>query len=194
MAYRPSGILNLPAVSGSASRFPTRLDPHGLQFRSINPELSGVCLRSGSVPETGAPAAMGVELTSDRGADGAYAIGETIRATLAFDAAVEVTGAPRLRLGLAMRTGVSGGPSNERWAVQIGAGAAQRISRSPSGRRRGRLGRGALRCSRISLGRSTTLPRTAAGRRAWITRARAGRSRSKRASRRGPLTGPSRWW
>lgn len=61
----------------------------------------------------------GVELTSDPGADGAYAIGETIRATLAFDAAVEVTGAPRLRLGLAMRTGTSGGPSNRR-----GSGAA----------------------------------------------------------------------
>ena len=81
-------------------------------------EFSGLPLENAEA-EAGAPAATAVELTSEAGADGAYAIGETIRATLTFDAAVEVTGAPRLRLGLGPADG------DGRWGVyESGGGTA----------------------------------------------------------------------
>ena len=58
-----------------------------------------------------APAVTHVEVVSDAGEDGAYALGETIRVRLTFGAAVHVTGAPRLRLDLSPLAG------GELWAT-----------------------------------------------------------------------------
>ena len=69
---------------------------------------------------TDAPAVTQLEVVSDAGGDGIYALGETIRVRLTFDAAVDVTGAPRLKLGLRPADG------DERWAVYAsGGGTAQ---------------------------------------------------------------------
>ena len=48
----------------------------------------------------GAPAVTEVEVTSEPGADATYALGETIRVTVRFSEAVDVTGAPRLAIDM----------------------------------------------------------------------------------------------
>ena len=58
-------------------------------------DFSGVTVMA---PE--APAVTGVEVISDPGSDGTYALGETVRMRVTFDEAVEVTGAPRLRIDM----------------------------------------------------------------------------------------------
>ena len=66
------------------------------------------------------PAVTQVEMASDAGEDGTYALGETVRMRLTFDTAVDVAGTPRLKLGLGPADG------DERWAVyESGAGTAQ---------------------------------------------------------------------
>ena len=47
-----------------------------------------------------APSVTGVEVSSTSGADQTYALGETIRVTLTFSEAVDVTGAPRLAIDM----------------------------------------------------------------------------------------------
>ena len=62
---------------------------------------------------TGAASAasvIGVAVSSDAGDDDTYAAGETVRVRLTFNAAVEVTGAPRVNLDLSSEAG------DERWA------------------------------------------------------------------------------
>ena len=51
--------------------------------------------------EPGAPRVTGVEVSSDPGDDQAYALGETIEVTATFNRAVDVTGAPRLKIKMA---------------------------------------------------------------------------------------------
>ena len=64
-----------------------------------------------------APAVTEVAVTSDAGADATYALGETVRVTVAFSEAVAVTGAPRVKLAL--------GAGAERWATyRRGSGTA----------------------------------------------------------------------
>ena len=64
-----------------------------------------------------APSVTGVEVTSDAGADATYALGETVRVAVTFGEAVNVTGTPRLKLGL--------GSGAERWAdYASGSGTA----------------------------------------------------------------------
>ena len=58
-----------------------------------------------------APSVTGVAISSDAGDDDTYALGETIRVRLTFNAAVEVTGAPRLKLDFSTETG------DEKWAA-----------------------------------------------------------------------------
>ena len=60
---------------------------------------------------TGAPSVTRVAVSSDAGADRTYARGETIRVTLTFNEAVNVTGAPRVKLDF------SSGAGDERWAA-----------------------------------------------------------------------------
>ena len=63
------------------------------------------------------PAVTEVEVTSDAGADATYALGETVRVAVTFGEAVNVTGTPRLKLGL--------GSGAERWAdYESGGGTA----------------------------------------------------------------------
>jgi len=50
--------------------------------------------------QTGAPAVTAVAVTSDAGVDGTYALGETIRITLTFSEAVDVTGTPQLAIDM----------------------------------------------------------------------------------------------
>ncbi|MDE2747137.1 MAG: SwmB domain-containing protein [Chloroflexota bacterium] len=57
-----------------------------------------------------APTVTDVEITSDAGSDRSYAIGEDIRVTLRLSEAVNVTGAPRLRLDF------RAGDGDEQWA------------------------------------------------------------------------------
>ena len=58
----------------------------------------------------------GVAVVSDAGRDGTYHLGETIRVGLVFGEAVEVTGAPRLKIGMG---------DGERWATyESGGGTA----------------------------------------------------------------------
>ena len=55
-----------------------------------------VCL---ALTEVGtAPTVTGIALTSAPGADNTYAIGDTVTATVTFDAAVDITGSPQLEL------------------------------------------------------------------------------------------------
>ena len=64
-----------------------------------------------------APAVTGVEVTSEPRADATYALGETVRVAVTFGEAVNVTGTPRLKLGL--------GSGAERWAdYESGSGTA----------------------------------------------------------------------
>ena len=49
----------------------------------------------------GIPWVTGVAITSDPGPHGTYSPGETIRVTLTYDQAVNVTGAPRLKIKMA---------------------------------------------------------------------------------------------
>ena len=49
-------------------------------------------------PDEDAPTVTDVEVVSDAGEDGTYALGETIQVRLTFDATVDVTGAPRLKI------------------------------------------------------------------------------------------------
>ena len=49
---------------------------------------------------TPAPTVTGVAVTSDAGDDDTYILGETIRITLTFSEAVEVTGTPRLKIDM----------------------------------------------------------------------------------------------
>ncbi len=46
------------------------------------------------------PEATGVKVSSDAGADDTYGLGDTIRVTVTFSEAVEVTGAPRLKIDM----------------------------------------------------------------------------------------------
>ncbi len=63
------------------------------------------------------PAVTGVAVTSVAGGDATYALGETVRVRLTFSEAVNVTGTPRLKLGL--------GAGAERWAdYASGSGTA----------------------------------------------------------------------
>ncbi len=48
----------------------------------------------------GAPAVTGVAVTSDAGADATCARGETVRMTVAFSEAVDVTGSPALAIDM----------------------------------------------------------------------------------------------
>ena len=58
-----------------------------------------------------APTVSTVVVTSDPGADETYAIGDTIQVTVTFDAAVTVTGTPRIQL-----RGGGGDPEHLKWA------------------------------------------------------------------------------
>ena len=58
-----------------------------------------------------APSVTRVAVSSEAGDDDTYALGETIRVRLTFDAAVEVTGVPRLKLDFSTETG------DEKWAA-----------------------------------------------------------------------------
>ncbi|MXV81208.1 MAG: hypothetical protein F4007_11245 [Chloroflexi bacterium] len=89
--------------------------------------LNGGTIRSGSVNATlahagidhdashkvdwrvGAPSVTGVAVTSAPGADSTYALDETIRVTVTFDGAVDVTGTPRLKIKMDPNYG-------EKWA------------------------------------------------------------------------------
>ena len=54
-----------------------------------------------AVVSTTAPTVTAVALTSDPGSDNTYAIGDAVEATVTFDAAVDITGAPQLELDFA---------------------------------------------------------------------------------------------
>ena len=58
-----------------------------------------------------APTVSSVAVTSDPGADETYAIGDTIQVTVTFDAAVTVTGTPRIQLRIG-----GGDPEHLKWA------------------------------------------------------------------------------
>ena len=58
-----------------------------------------------------APSVTGVAVSSEAGDDDTYAQGETIRVGLTFNAAVDVTGAPRVKLDLSSEAG------DEKWAA-----------------------------------------------------------------------------
>ena len=60
-------------------------------------DFSGVAVPVGTA---GTPAATGVEVVSDAGGDDTYALGETIRVAVTFSEAVEVEGAPRLKIDM----------------------------------------------------------------------------------------------
>ncbi|MCY4487439.1 MAG: SwmB domain-containing protein, partial [Deltaproteobacteria bacterium] len=63
-------------------------------------DFSGVAVPVGT---SGSPAVTGVEVVSDSGSDGTYALGETIRVRVTFSEAVEVDtagGTPRLRIDM----------------------------------------------------------------------------------------------
>ena len=51
------------------------------------------------------PSATAVAVVSDAGADATYALGETVRVAVTFNEAVDVTGTPRLKLGLGAGAG-----------------------------------------------------------------------------------------
>ncbi len=69
--------------------------------------------------DTEAQPATGVTIVSDPGSDGTYGLGAVIRVTLAFAEAVNVTGAPRLKIKMASSYG-------EKWAVyEAGSGTAE---------------------------------------------------------------------
>ena len=77
-------------------------------------DFSGVTV---TAPE--APAVSGVEVVSDAGEDDTYALGETIRVRVTFDEAVDVTGAPRLKIDMD-----PAGWWGEKWAAyESGSGA-----------------------------------------------------------------------
>ena len=63
---------------------------------------------------TGEPRVTGVAVSSDAGANRTYAQGETIRVTLTFHEAVNVTGAPRVKLDFSSAAG------DEKWADYAG--------------------------------------------------------------------------
>ena len=66
------------------------------------------------------PVVTRVEVASDAGEDGAYMTGETVRVRLRFSSAVDVTGAPRLKIALSTRS------RGERWAkYEGGSGTAE---------------------------------------------------------------------
>ena len=60
-------------------------------------DFSGVAV---PVVTAGTPAVTGVEVVSDAGGDDTYALGETIRVAVTFGEAVEVEGAPRLKIDM----------------------------------------------------------------------------------------------
>ena len=69
--------------------------------------------------QTGGPTVSAVAVSSDAGADSAYALDEIIRVTLTFSEAVEATGSPRLKIDM--------DPADwgEKWAVyESGGGTA----------------------------------------------------------------------
>ena len=71
------------------------------------------------VPAPGVPSVSRVAVTSDPGDDDTYALGETIRVTLTFSEAVDVTGAPRLKIKMDPEQG-------EKWAAyESGSGNAE---------------------------------------------------------------------
>ena len=70
---------------------------------------------------TGPPYVTGVAISSNPGADLAYASGDTIRVRLAFSEPVNVTGAPRLKLDLDPADG------GERWADYAGGSGARML-------------------------------------------------------------------
>ena len=89
----------------------------------IGNEVEGFGARAAAneTPHENAPKVTdaGVRVTSSAGADATYLLGDTVRVQVSFDKAVHVTGAPRLKLGLAA------GASGERWAAyESGTGTA----------------------------------------------------------------------
>ena len=72
--------------------------------------LAALSLSPGAASGQSAPAVSDVAVTSAPSADNTYARGETIRVTLTFSEAVDVTGAPRLKIKMDPDYG-------EKWAV-----------------------------------------------------------------------------
>ena len=110
------------AIGESASVSYTR-PSEGAALRAANgdevPDFSGKSIVN-EAPDEDAPAVTQVEVASDAGEDGTYAVGETVRMRLTFDTAVDVAGAPRLKLDMSPADG------DERWAVyESGGGTAQ---------------------------------------------------------------------
>ena len=75
-----------------------------------------------AAPAAAAPAVTAVEVVSDVGADDTYALGETIRIRLTFDEAVEVDGAPRLKIDM------DPAEWGERWAAYESGGGTDSLT------------------------------------------------------------------
>ena len=71
---------------------------------------------------TGRPRVTGVAISSDAGYDRFYVDGETIRVTLTFSEAVDVTGTPRVKIDLAPAAG------GERWADYAGGSGTSKLA------------------------------------------------------------------
>ena len=86
----------------------------GVEWRYVRIALDNVTVA--------VPAATGVEVTSQAGADATYALGETIEVAVTFSEAVNVTGTPRLKLDL------GSGAGDERWAAYRSGGGTTALA------------------------------------------------------------------
>ena len=62
--------------------------------------LTALSLNPGAASSQSGPSVTGVAVTSSPNADNTYTLGETIRVTLTFSEAVDVSGAPRLKIDM----------------------------------------------------------------------------------------------
>jgi len=112
------------AAGESASVSYTR-PSDGAALRAANgdevPDFSGEPVMN-EAPDEDAPTVAQVEVVSDAGEDGTYALGDRIQVGLTFSAAVDVTGAPRLKLDMDPADG------GEKWAAYESGGGTSTLT------------------------------------------------------------------
>ena len=114
-----------PAIEGGDNNiwfwYRTPTDPTAKRLRDLagNEVRDAICIKLNNL--TGPPSVTDVAFSSDAGAGRTYARGETIRVTVTFSEAVNVTGTPRVKIDLSSVTG------DEKWADYAGGSGTKTL-------------------------------------------------------------------
>ena len=117
-------LSNTLELNGGAIRYASSGDPAYLEHAGLDHDPNHQV--DWRAPAPGVPSVSSVAISSDPGDDNTYALGDTIRVKLTFSEAVEVAGAPRLRIKLYATYWPEPAHSGKRWAdYEGGSGTAE---------------------------------------------------------------------